>query len=137
MRIIKHIPALKVLAALGAMMLPGFHSYLMAVSSFTIPFSFAMMFDDKVVAKFGVLIVIFLGIYLVVSCISQVLLWVKSSCYNRIGFLCVIALNLCDIICATYSCLDSVSIVKFINILFSVVMVSLSWFQVLTSTSTD
>ena len=94
MSIIKHISALKVLAALAAMMFSGLHSYLMAISSFTIPFSFAMMYDDKLVAKFGVFIVIFLGVYLVVSCISQVLLRVKSLFSNRIGFLCVIALNL-------------------------------------------
>ena len=137
MKIIRTMSLVKFLAAVGAITLVSAFDALIAISSFTLPFSMASMFDDAISAKFGLFILIFLGLYFVTFLVSQVLLRLENERCNFIGLLCVMGMNLCDIISAALSCLGTANVAKIINIVLSVAMVVAAWIVAAASNKED
>ena len=130
MRIIRSICAVKGIATVLLLTAPGLHDYATACSAFTVPFSFAVLYDAVIAERFGFVIVVVFVAYLAAWCISQVLLRIERAGCTLVGLCFVVGVNLCDIISAAISCLEAFRLQKVINILVSVVVLILSWFHI-------
>ena len=126
MRLISGACAVKGIATILTLIAPGLHDYLITCSAFSVPFTLAVLFDDTIANRFGFLIIAFHVAYLVIWCVSQILLRRESVNCVVVGLYCVIGVNLCDITCAVISCLDLFSISKVTNILISLTVLVLS-----------
>lgn len=99
---------------------------LMAFSSFSILYGLALMYDEKVVAKYGVFILMMLGCISLVITLSPFLLLINNKITSAIGVICVLALNTMDIICCVLSFVQTAGFLKLINMLFSFLVVLIS-----------
>lgn len=117
----------KTLSTFGAMFLYGLYEYLIGFSSFSIFFVFSSMFDDTIAEKYGLIIIIFLGIYSLVWAISLVFVHFKNKIAFPIGFIGIMSLNACDMICCSLSYFQIKEIYKIINLAFSFTVILVSF----------
>ena len=126
MKIIKYLTNVKIISTIGSLFLFGLHECLVPFCSFSIPYVFAVMYDDTIVARFGLFIIIFFGIYLLTWIVSPILLRIGNRFASSVGIAGIIALNLCDMLCCIVSFVGQQKIFKLINFVFSSLIVIIS-----------
>ena len=119
MGITKILMRIKLIAAIGALTVPGLFHSLIPIAAFTPLFSFAFMYNEKLTTKLGWLILIVVGIYLLSFITADVLMRLKNATCNVVGLYIVVGINLLDMITACCSAGDSFYAWKMINILWS------------------
>lgn len=124
--IFRDLANVKIIATVGGLTLAGLHEYLRPFLSYTILYVLSIMYGEEIPAKYGVLILVFLGIYLLLWIISPILLRIRSRTVSSIGIIGIIVLNVCDMVCCVFSFLELQVTFKVINFVFSALVIVLA-----------
>ena len=117
----------KIVSTFVSFLSHALHNIAVAFSAWCIPFAFAAMYNDEIALKFGVQIIILVCIGLIVWIASPLLILIRNETISRVGVICVIVVNLCDLLCCLLSFTGIEHFIKAINIVFSAVLVLISF----------
>lgn len=102
------------------------HEVLGPFSSYSVPFLFAIMYDDMIAERWGIMLLLLMVVVFIAWFLFPIMMLIKNKAISLLGTIGIIALNILDIITCVQSYAQLQSAMKAINLAFSGLLVMVS-----------